>query len=262
MAPWVSLRAGGQSDRAAAGALSGRPACLFIDVDGTLLKLAVRPDAVVVDGALIALIGELVDATQGATALISGRPIHALDALFAPLHLPVAGLHGFERRSADGAVHRPEMELDQLRRARERLDELVRARSGLQLEDKGYSLALHFRGAPDAEACAVSAMSTIAAALRPEFELLSGDHVLEIKPASHSKATAVEAFMGERPFQGRLPVYLGDDVTDLDGLEAVRRHGGVDIAVGGRVSARWALSGPVAVREWLRSLLVPVASVA
>jgi trehalose 6-phosphate phosphatase len=100
-------------------------------------------------------------------------------------------------------------------------------------------------------------MAAALADLAPRFELLSGDRVLEIKPTGCTKATAVQAFLDERPFHGRMPVYLGDDVTDLDGFDAVRQHHGVDIAVGRRVSARWSLAAPAAVREWLMSLLGP-----
>ena len=90
--------------------------------------------------------------------------------------------------------------------------------------------------------------------LGPDFQIIEGAQVVELKPAGHSKATAIEAFMKERPFHGCTPVFLGDDVTDFDGFAAVRDHGGMDVAVGDRVSARWFLEGPAATRRWLQEL--------
>ena len=203
-------------------------ACLFLDVDGTLLDFAATPDAVWVDGALIELLDSAARVTQGAVALISGRSIAQIDRLFAPLRLPAARLT---------------------------LEEFARSHEGLLLEDKQSALALHYRRVPHLEQCARVMISQLLISLLPEYELLEGDAVLEIKPASHNKATAIEAFLRESPFAGRVPVFLGDDLTDYDGFVAVRKHGGVAIAVGDRVSAQWRLTDPAAVRAWLRSFV-------
>jgi len=235
-------------------ALDPTQVCLFLDVDGTLLDLAATPDLVRVEPSLARLVDHVRTALDGALALISGRAIARLDRLFAPLVLPAAGLHGYERRGADGRLHRPPLTLGPLVQSRSLLGELLQAHPGLLLEDKGAALALHYRNAPQVEARARGVMAQLAASLAPQFELLEGDLVMELKPACTSKATAVEAFLLEPPFSGRQPVYVGDDVTDFDGFAAVRRHAGIDIAVGHRVSARWHLSGPAAVREWLDGL--------
>lgn len=229
--------------------------CLFLDVDGTLLDFAPTPDAVEVDDDLLKLIGSAQTQLDGALALVSGRPLESIDALFDPLRLSAAGIHGFERRGADGVVYRPTLPSGALDAPRQRLDAFARAQPGVMLEDKGIALALHYRGARGARAEAHLMVSTIAASLDPTFEILEGDHVLEIKPAAMNKAIAIEAFMKEAPFAGRQPVYIGDDITDFDGFSAARRNGGFDIAVGGRVSARWSLDDPSAVREWIGKLL-------
>lgn len=229
--------------------------CLFLDVDGTLLEFAPTPDAVQVDEPLRQLLGALSQRLDGAVALVSGRTLGALDELFWPLNLPAAGIHGFERRGADGIVHRPALPHAALDPVRERLASFARAQPGVLLEDKGSALALHYRGARGVRAEAHLIVGNAAASLDPAFTILEGEQVLEIKPAHTSKASAVEAFMNEPPFAGRRPVYIGDDVTDFDGFSAVRRNGGFDIAVGDRVSARWALANPHAVRDWLGMLL-------
>jgi trehalose 6-phosphate phosphatase len=230
-------------------------ACLFLDVDGTLLDFAATPDAVWVDGALIELLDSAARVTQGAVALISGRSIAQIDRLFAPLRLPAAGVHGHERRDAGGTIHRQSVLDERLPAARLTLEEFARSHEGLLLEDKQSALALHYRRVPHLEQCARVMISQLLISLLPEYELLEGDAVLEIKPASHNKATAIEAFLRESPFAGRVPVFLGDDLTDYDGFVAVRKHGGVAIAVGDRVSAQWRLTDPAAVRAWLRSFV-------
>jgi trehalose 6-phosphate phosphatase len=229
--------------------------CLFLDVDGTLLEFASTPDGVSVDQDLIALIDSAVHVTGGAVALVSGRPIAELDRLFAPLRLPAAGVHGYERRSASGTIYQQSAIDESLRKARQAVDEFVSAHHGLLLEDKETALALHYRGAPHLEELAKVAMARIVQTLSPEYELLEGEAVVEIKPSSHDKATAIEAFLREPPFKGRVPVYIGDDLTDYDGFAAVRKHRGHAIAVGDRVSAPLRLENPAAVREWLRAFV-------
>ena len=243
--------------------VSGRPVppvptgpwCLFLDVDGTLLELAPSPRAVVVEPTLLDLLRDLRIAADGAIALVSGRTVTDLDRLFGTLHLPVAGLHGCERRSANGAVHVAEIVHEQLAHARRGLHELVARHRGLELEDKGAGLALHFQGARDLEHQLRAEVAILAAPLVPEFALLDGHAVIEIKPAVHTKDSAVSAFMAEPPFRERTPIFIGDDQTAYGGFEAVRRYHGIAVAVGPRVTSEWWLPGPAAVHEWLLRLM-------
>jgi len=229
--------------------------CLFLDFDGTLVEFADQPHAVQADPALVALLRSLQVALDGALALISGRRIDELDVLLQPLRLPTAGLHGMERRDARGRLllARPEPDA-RLLALRAPLLELVARHPGLLLEDKLAALALHYRRAPELAEIAEQAIETLLEPLRPHYEVMRGDRVLEIKPADRDKATAVEAFMREEPFAGRRPVYVGDDLTDSDGFSAVRRFDGVSVAVGDRVNAQWRLADPSAVRSWLAAL--------
>jgi trehalose 6-phosphate phosphatase len=230
------------------------PWCLFLDVDGTLLELAPRPNAVVVEPGLLELLRELARASAGAVALVSGRTVVDLDRLFGALHLPVAGLHGCERRAADGSLHVAPIVHEQLAGVRRGLRELVARHPGLELEDKGAGLALHFQGARNLEHHLRAEVALLAAPLVPEFAILDGHAVIEVKPAVHTKDSAVSAFMTEPPFRGRMPIFIGDDQTDYGGFAAVRRFHGLAIAVGPRVTSEWWLPGPVAVRRWLMDL--------
>ncbi len=241
--------------RSARPAPPQEPWCLFLDIDGTLLDIAPTPDAVNVDAALLDLLRRLARACDGALALITGRPIAAVDALFDPLQLPVAGVHGFERRNAHGHYFRPGFAGAGLSYLRSEVTALAQALHGVLLEDKGCAFALHYRQAPNLEETIRLRLARLISVAVPAFELLDGDHVLEIKPVEHDKSTAIEAFMQEEPFCGRMPVFIGDDTTDLDGFAAMRRFNGLAIAVGSRIPGERRLAAPRDVRAWLESLL-------
>lgn len=228
--------------------------CLFLDVDGTLLELADHPGAVFVDRALSTLLSRLRAAAGGAVALVSGRTIADLDRLFADPTLLLAGMHGCERRDADGRLHVAPVALEQLSQVRAGLQRMVARHPGLMLEDKGAGLALHFLKARELEHELRAEVSLLAAPLVPQFALLDGHAVIEVKPAAHTKDSAVTAFMDEAPFRGRQPIFIGDDRTDYGGFAAVRRFDGLAVAVGDRVQADWWLPGPAAVRSWLEQL--------
>lgn len=230
---------------------------LFLDVDGTLLQIAQHPDAVSVSGDLRAALEALTPLFGGALALVSGRSIDNLDNLFAPLRLPCAGIHGLERRSADGSVHR-EHAAALLTPLRGPLASFVSRNPGLLLEDKGQSLALHFRNAPGCAEEAEALLTRLLAEGGAPLELKSGKMVLEVKPGSADKGTAIAAFMQEPPFAGRRPVFIGDDVTDEDGFAFVNAAGGLSVRVGRpaeATAARHRLPDEAAVLACLRRCL-------
>jgi trehalose 6-phosphate phosphatase len=203
---------------------------------------------------MIDVLANLRERLGGALALVSGRAIADVDRLFAPLRLPVAGAHGAERRAASGRVQRCD-ERPALAPAKRLLAAWAAAHAGVILEDKGAALALHYRLAPELESAARRTAAAALAAAGPRFQLQHGKKVLEIRAASVGKGRAIAAFMSEPPFAGRLPVFLGDDLTDEDGFEAVNRLGGHSIGVGvHRVThARWRLADEASASAWLES---------
>lgn len=224
----------------------------FLDIDGTLLEYAEHPQDVRVGADLLDLLGRVRAATGGAVALISGRSVADIDKLFSPLALPAAGQHGTERRAADGSVRRHLPPLDLLGRAAADIVRLTAANSGLVFENKGMTLALHYRQAPALRALAEREMRAIAAGLGNAFELQTGKFVVEIKPGGKDKGSAIGEFMAETPFAGTCPVFVGDDLTDEPGFELVNRIGGHSVKVGpGITRARWRLFDAAAVRRWL-----------
>jgi trehalose 6-phosphate phosphatase len=225
---------------------------LFLDVDGTLLDIARHPDAVAVSPALLGLLDRIHRLAGGAIALISGRSLADLDRLFGPLPFCAAGQHGLERRDSQGRISRSIGALERLNDAAQALATHARMRQGVVVEHKGLSLALHYRNAPDMRDWAQLTMRSLLAGLGPAFQLVDGKMVFELKPGGRDKGTAIADFLSEPPFAGRLPVFIGDDVTDEDGFAVTNIAGGHSIKVGeGASLARWRLRDAHEVREWL-----------
>ncbi len=229
---------------------------LFLDVDGTLIEFAEVPDGVTVDPRVNDILVGLDRRFGHAVALVSGRPIDVLDRLFAPLRLTVAGLHGLERRNSAGEVWRVNGAIGEIDRVREALRRFVRRHPAALVEDKGLTIALHFRRAPEL----AEAVAELAERLRRELGdgvvLQRGKMVLEFRPHGPHKGDVVETFMMDPPFAGRTPVFIGDDVTDEDGFAAANRLHGHSIRVGpaDTTVARWRIDGVVELRDWLAEL--------
>ena len=229
---------------------------LFLDVDGTLLRIAPRPDAVQVEHRVVALLSRVHRAVGGALALITGRSLDDVDRLFAPLALPVAGPHGFERRDALGRLRAHGQPDAHFARARELLTNFAAERPGVLVEDKGLTLAVHYRMAPDARASVRRLAEEVAEASQGALAIQRGKMVVELKPAGRDKGTAIAEFMAEAPFRGRLPVFLGDDLTDEYGFSIVNGLGGLSVKVGcGPTEAAARLADVDAVRAWLERLV-------
>ena len=228
-------------------------AALFLDFDGTLAPIAPRPQDVIVPAWVVPALHALSARFQGAVAIVSGRPLAQLDDFLAPLRLPAAGAHGAEWRGASGRITR-------------RLDDppptvvhaarvLVATHAGLILETKPSGFSLHYRARPELEDECRAALFTVLAAM-PEasavWQWLSGHCVFELKQRAVSKGSAVRALLAQSPFIGRQPVFVGDDVTDEDGIGAVQAAGGFGVRVGGGASqAHFRLADTDAVGAWL-----------
>jgi trehalose 6-phosphate phosphatase len=228
-------------------------ASLFLDFDGTLAPLASRPQDVSVAAWVAPTLQSLQRGLHGALAIVSGRPLAAIDAFLQPLVLAAAGCHGAQRRSTSGRIelHEAQPPANVVSCARV----LAARHGGLLLESKPSGLALHFRSSPElATMCREQLAQALAEApgAALAWELLDGHCVCELKQRSVSKGSAVRAYLAEAPFAGRLPVFVGDDVTDEDGIRAVQAAGGFGVRVGpGRSEARFRLADTDAVAAWL-----------
>lgn len=226
----------------------------LLDIDGTLLDIAATPESVRVPATLKATLAILQQATGGALALVSGRPLSAIDQLFAPLSLAAIGCHGAEWRKAAGA--NPEFRAQPLAAAvRTALLQAVPDIPGILVEDKGYTLAFHYRRSPEQKNALEKRLTAIIKPFDSELCLLQGKSVFEVKPCLFDKGEAVAALMNVPQFAGRRPVFAGDDHTDEYALAVVRRMGGLGISVGRRLPhAERMLTAPYAVRSWLAQL--------
>lgn len=213
--------------------LSLTDTAFFFDFDGTLVDLAPTPDSIQVSPAVPALIDALRQLSHGAVAIVSGRAIDSIDAFLKRPDLPVAGLHGAERRDANGDTQRIGFNDARLLRIERELAALVDRHPGMLLEIKGAAVALHYRNAPEHELAARRAAERLVADYPDAYVLQPGKMVFEIKPKGVDKGRAVAAFLNEPPFAGRMPVFAGDDLTDEKAFAVVNAAGGLSIKVGG-----------------------------
>jgi trehalose 6-phosphate phosphatase len=230
---------------------------ILLDIDGTLLELMPTPREVWVPPGLSKTLNRLLERTNGALALVSGRSLNDIDLIFAPEQFPAVGGHGAEMRidpdSESVASHAPPMDKELKRR----LAAIAKLSPGILLEDKGYSLALHYRLAPHAEKAIYEAVSLIRADLpNAPIEILPGKCVCEIKHSGFTKATGVRELMTHEPFKGRRPFFIGDDVTDETVFGIMPDYNGLAFSVGRRATGvAGHFDAPSDVREFLAHLL-------
>jgi len=239
-----------------------RDCALFLDIDGTLAELAQVPDAVHIDAQIAAALPCLVQDLGGALALVTGRAITNADLLFPGMKLPMAGQHGCERRDATGAIHLHAPRGDTYARLCRLFRRLAKRHPSLLIETKGASIALHYRASPE---IASQVRRTLRRSLRHAggYTLQPGKMLLEVRPDGRDKGTAIADFMAEAPFAGRLPVFVGDDLTDEHGFATVERLGGWTVKVGtGRTVARFRLADVAAVGRWLLAPVAPMPTLA
>ncbi|CAH0218870.1 trehalose-phosphatase [Roseomonas sp. CECT 9278] len=232
---------------------SGIPAiegdwALFLDLDGTLLDIAPRPDAVVVPPGLVTTLQGLSHRLDGALAVVTGRARVVADTLLAPLALPGGFGHGAELRDADGRVAGADAVPALPSDWPARLAPQLAGWRDVILEIKPHGLALHYRAAPQWRDATRDALLALLRGHDDAFALLPAQMAFEIRPRAATKARAVHALMQAAPFRGRRPVFVGDDVTDEDGMAAARDLGGLGLHVG-----RDFQGGPTEVRAWLEA---------
>jgi trehalose 6-phosphate phosphatase len=233
----------------------GRDA-LLLDIDGTLLDIVPHHDAVVVPETLRTDLARLNACFAGALALVSGRAMATIDRLFSPLQLPAIGCHGAEFRpdpKSGGAITRSPAIGAALK---QKIMALKARYPRIVIEDKSYSIALHYRGTPEiGEELEAIAREIAADGNDPPLSLLLGKCVVEIKPSAIGKGEAVKELLAVPPFRGRRAVFLGDDVTDEAVFAILGGIGGVGISVGRPMKgADYILENPRAVRQWLSNL--------
>lgn len=228
---------------------------IFTDFDGTLVEIAETPDDVEVPQSLAQQLERAARELNSAFAVLTGREIADIDRFLAPLHLPIAGAHGTQRRRADGVVEPIDPAFiagaEEIAAA---VSPLVTDHPALLLEVKEGAVALHFRQAPELEGAVRVTMEEAVHSVA-DFTLVPGKMVLEARPRAASKGEALRAFMREEPFVGRTPIFIGDDKTDEDAFIAAQELGGVGIKLGeGETAARMRIANVASVHALIQGL--------
>lgn len=231
-------------------------ACLFLDVDGTLIDIAATPDAVVVPPSLLDALRRAEERLGGALALVSGRSVADLDRLFHPLRLRASGVHGAEFRFAPGDAALWTKAEPIPARVWDDLASMLRAFPASFAENKGFSFAVHYRAAPETgerlrEALGLFLRDRPASGLA----LMPGHFVFELKRPNVDKGAAIADFLDRPPFAGKRPVFVGDDVTDIPGFAMARGRGGFAYSVARPFAGvDGTFPDPEAVRRWLAGI--------
>lgn len=225
---------------------------LFLDFDGTLVDIVARPDAVVVEPGLPDTLATLQKLLGGALAIISGRPISFLDERFGARRFDIAGLHGIEHRIGDRLFLCEPDDHPLLRAAVKRFKEIFASKPGLLIEDKGCSVAIHWRQAPHEKDFALATVHAAVESLGSDYRVQAGKAVAEILPSAAGKGKVIERFLQSPPYRGRFPIFIGDDLTDENGFRAVNDHGGLSVRIGpGDTVAKARLGTPSDLRHSL-----------
>lgn len=224
---------------------------VLLDFDGTLVDLVDRPDAVVVDQALGALIKKLTRTFRGRVAVVSGRSVAQLDGFLGEILADVAvvGSHGAEVRAG---IYREQPERpESLVAAEGAIRAMFERQDGVVVEAKSLGVAVHYRLAPESEQAARALIDRLAK--DTGLTVQEGKMMIELRTAGHDKGTGIKTLMKNARFAGSIPIFAGDDVTDEAGFVAAQSLGGIGVLVGParQTAARCHLDDVAAVRAWL-----------
>lgn len=225
-------------------------ASLFVDLDGTLVEIASRPDAIQVDDRLRDILARLAILLRGRLAIISGRPAKDIRALFPDASFPIAGSHGIEILWPDGRLRQPsgvvlpQAVLDQIR--------VFRAvQPAVLVEQKPFGIAFHYRPSPeDEQACHAFARRIAAGA---GYTVQTGKMVIEVKLLNVDKGQAMDCLLASPAMKGTRPVFIGDDDTDEVGFRRAKQVGGAGVLVGPQrpTAASYRLENVDETLQWL-----------
>ena len=220
------------------GAHHGAPArpdlsrtALFLDFDGVLVDLAETPDAIFIPDNLASVLNRLGAGTRGAVAIVSGRAVGTVERFLPDYSGDIIGSHGAERR-VDGQTETHALAGSE---SVQKIQGVVRSFAALDpgflVEDKPCGAVLHFRRNPDLYSEAHRFMESLSGHF-PDFKIQPAKMAVEMKPADIGKVQSVRWLLDRPPYQGRRPIYFGDDATDEPAMEHCIGAGGAAVKVG------------------------------
>ena len=213
------------------GLLSHAPFGLITDVDGTISEIAPSPAGAEVHTECKAQLSRLVERLP-LVAAISGRPVLEAKEMVGVAGMVYVGNHGLERwrNGVTEYVEGVEVYREKLAAARQELADLISI-EGLHIEDKGVSLAIHYRNCPDRRQARESILNQIGALhTAGGFKIVEGKMVVELRPPLEvNKGSAVKDLIRDYRLRGGL--YLGDDASDVDAFRVMHEEGFAAVAV-------------------------------
>lgn len=213
-----------------------------------MIDIAPHPDAVHVPADLPPALMRLERALGGALAVVSGRSLAVIDRLLAPWRPVAAGEHGAECRLPDGIVMQPPS-AEVPAEWRDSLTVLASAMPGVVIENKRSAITLHYRQAPACRNRLLDAAERLVMSRPDGFAVTPAHMAIEIRPRGIDKGGVVKLLMREPLFLSRVPVFVGDDVTDEDGIRAAEELGGWGLHV-----SDYFPRGAAGVRDWIVSI--------
>ena len=252
-----SQRSQAQSARAAVEKLFAErsPVALYLDIDGTLLDMALTPSMVHVPPDLADVLAQTSARLSGALAIVTGRPIAEADSLLKPLRFTAAGVHGAEMRTtATGKITSVAPALDPA--LLNDLRTIGEAMPGIVTENKGTGIAMHYRLVPNLREPLLATIEALIPKYPGQFTLCGGRKIIEILPVGMSKGVALRKLAELSQFANRIPIMIGDDLADIEAFRAAEALGGIGLKVAGEnfTRAESSFSGPTDVRGWLKKL--------
>jgi trehalose 6-phosphate phosphatase len=207
----------------------GKRIAVFLDYDGTLTPIVSRPELARISDTMRAVLGELANVCP--TVIVSGRGREDVSDLVGLDNLYYAGSHGFDIAGPAGTTVRHEIGTEYrpaLERVARSLEEQFAATKGALIEDKKFSIAVHYRQVADEEVADMERAVDRAVEQHPDLKKAHGKKVFEVRPRFEwDKGKAVLWLLEKLGLDTPqiVPLYIGDDVTDEDAFAALKERG-------------------------------------
>ncbi|OTU46608.1 trehalose-phosphatase [Acinetobacter pittii] len=213
---------------------------MFLDIDGTLAPFQINPEHSFIPNTTLEIIKKITKLNIPVIA-ITGRDVDTASKLLHPIEVPIAGLHGLDIYFDSGNYIRPDLSQINFEKLKQDIQKSCEKHPELLIEDKKYSIALHYRKNPDLENHAINIMQQINLN-HPHLKINKGKFVIELIPNQADKGKAIKTILNHLNLPSVFPIFIGDDLTDESGFVFINQQSGLTIKVGsGETQAKYRL---------------------
>lgn len=224
--------------------------CLFLDIDGTLAPFQINPEQSFIPNTTLEIIKEIIQLNIPVIA-VTGRNVETAGKLLHPVEVPIAGLHGLDIYFGSDHYIRPDLSQTNFKKLKQDIIKSCEKHPDLLIEDKGHSIALHYRENPNLENHAIHIMQQINS-LHPTLKINKGKFVIELIPNQADKGKAIQTILNHLNLSSVFPIFIGDDLTDESGFIFINQQSGLTIKVGsGETQAKYRLKDIDSVANFL-----------